>query len=86
MTSLEAIKYLKENKRRHWLEGDLSKVSLESIENDLKVLELIKEKKVDIAFLVFLGIYSPLEEYNRWSKCKLTPEEFNLIVEWIERK
>ena len=38
---LEALKYLKENKRRHWLENDKSNECLDIIETELKRLEEI---------------------------------------------
>lgn len=47
---LEALKYLKENKRRHWLEGDRSGECLDIIESALKRLEEIDNKPV--AFMV----------------------------------
>ena len=40
---LEAVKYLKENKRRHWINGDRSQECLDSIETALKDLNTIKE-------------------------------------------
>ena len=91
MTSLESIKYLKENKRRHWLEGDLSKGSLESIENDLKVLEILKEKQVDISLLMDspnVGHYNRNYEHSRiiYLQRALTQEEFNQIKDWIEKR
>ena len=45
---LEALKYLKENKRRHWLEGDNSNECLDIIETALKNYAALKDK---IAFL-----------------------------------
>lgn len=40
-SGLKALKYLKENKRKHWLENDKSSESLDTIEKELKVLEII---------------------------------------------
>ena len=39
---LDALTYLKENKRRHWLDGDTSNECLKTIERGLNVLELFK--------------------------------------------
>lgn len=39
---LEALKYLKENKRKHWLGNDNSAKCLDTIEKELKALEIIK--------------------------------------------
>ena len=44
MKSLEALKYLKENKRRHWLDNDNSNECLDTIEKELKALKILKEK------------------------------------------
>ena len=50
---LKAIKYLKENKRRHWINGDRSRECLDIIENALKSnerkLDLITEILVDVS-------------------------------------
>lgn len=39
---LEALKYLKENKRRHWVDGDKSTECLDTIEKELKEHEQYK--------------------------------------------
>ena len=39
---LEALEYLKENKRKHWLDDDKSTECLDTIETALKQLEQIK--------------------------------------------
>ena len=36
---LEAVKYLKENKRRHWINGDRSQECLDSIETALQATD-----------------------------------------------
>lgn len=54
-----------------------------------KILNIIKEKKVDIYILNDLGT---LEEYNEWVLKKygtyyqLTQEEFTLLKRWIENE
>ena len=45
---LEALKYLKENKRKHWLDNDKSSECLNSIEKELKALEILKAFDFDI--------------------------------------
>lgn len=41
---LEAVEYLKENKRRHWLNNDKSQECLDIIETTLKDYENLKEE------------------------------------------
>lgn len=58
---LEALKYLKENKRKHWLDNDKSNECLNDIEKELKdqrkKLTIIGEILVDIS----KGNYSDLK-------------------------
>ena len=62
--------------------------SFEIIENALKVLEIIKEKNVDI--LLVKNCYGPLacaiynSNINEVENIKLTKEEFDLLKEWLE--
>ena len=77
---LEALKYLKENKRRHWIDGDKSTESLDVVEKELKVLEIIKNKKVLAGRVMFA---KELWEYNNYVSydMELTEEEWNLLRE-----
>lgn len=56
------------------------------LDNKLKVLEIIKEKNVDL-YLVKQA--RNLEEYNHWISKRgsgyyqLTPEEFELLKRWL---
>ena len=77
---LDALKYLKENKRRHWLDNDKSTESLDIIEKELKALEIIIEKNVEVKWL---KIAATLEGYNmdKDNSDKLTREEYDLINE-----
>lgn len=62
------------------------------IEKELKVLEIIKNKRVDV-FELLLGISNsvyrnPLERYNSYVEgsfnTELTPQEFDLLKEVLE--
>ena len=77
---LDALKYLKENKRRHWLDNDKSTESLDIIEKELKALEIIILKNVDIRHIKWVAT---LEGYNmdKDNSDKLTREEYDLINE-----
>ena len=80
---LEALKYLKENKRKHWLDGDNSNECLEIIEKELKALEIIKSKPVSTNWFVFYKDYDEYYldcEYADTSK-RLTEEEYDLLKE-----
>lgn len=65
----------------------------EDIEKELKALEIIKNKRVDV-FELLLGISNsvyrnPLERYNSYVEgsfnTKLTPQEFELLKEVLEK-
>ena len=93
ITPLQALKYLKENKRRHWLEGDKSNECLDIIETALKALEIIKNKKVNVRALC-KSVYSPIDNllvYNNqcWNEKEmeskeLTQEEYDLLKEVLK--
>lgn len=64
----------------------------EDIEKELKALEIIKNKRVDV-FELLLGISNsvyrnPLERYNSYVEgsfnTELTPQEFDLLKEVLE--
>ena len=57
---------------------------IDIIEKELKALEIIKNKKVNM--LIFMGS-DTLEEYNKHPLTfdHLTETEFDLIKEWLER-
>lgn len=84
---LEALTYLKENKRKHWLDGDKTDESLSVIEKELRALEIIKDKGVDATEIM---IQNTLCAYNRFASCypnnnyhrkALTQEEYDLLKE-----
>ena len=80
---LQALDYLKREKRRHWIDNDKSSECLDNIEKDLKALEIIKVKKVSVSVLLELDNFT---EYNHYCDMvggcqKLTPEEYNLLKE-----
>ena len=80
-SELDALKYLKENKRRHWLDNDKSNESLDIIEKTLKAVDIIRKKKVDLDYLL-KGLPN-LESYNedRVPGHQLTEEEHDLIYD-----
>lgn len=55
MTSKEALEYLIENKRMHWIREDKSEEALKSIKKDLDDFEWIKSK-FNFAFLESLDV------------------------------
>lgn len=64
---------------------------LKAIESELKILNLLKEKQVDLEFIrnfVNCQIEDLLQDYNNMceeiEKPKLTEEEMTLIVEWLK--
>ena len=67
--------------------------NFELIEKDLKVLEIIKQKKIDVGYLDFLLEATSNEQnfafrsYNGYCEPekykKLTQEEFDLIKDWL---
>lgn len=61
------------------------------IRKELKVLQILKEKRVDLpkvyrSMVYYVEEQNILEEYNRYQKDenKLTLEEMQLIVEWLK--
>ena len=70
--------------------------AIDTIENDLKVLQILKEKKVDLGLIYYMIFIEPptkntlLERYNQLvylgketAKVQLTEEELTLIVKWL---
>ena len=55
------------------------------LENDLEVLEIIKNKQVDIFWLNKCDTYTA---YNSWMGLQrmLTEDEFNKLKEWLENE
>lgn len=58
------------------------------IDNDLEILEILKDKKVDIGYVNEMD----LEDYNEYilqkggTYYKLTKEQYDLIEQWLEEK
>lgn len=81
MKSLEALDWLKYNVVNY--DDAIDKIVL--IETELKALEIIKEKMVDVVYLY--GSCYELEHYNEYApfeieeEDKLTQEEFDLLKE-----
>lgn len=61
---------------------------VEQIEKNLDVLEIIKEKKVDVGYLLNEECES-YGDYNSYQSCRqeriLTEDEFSKVKEWLER-
>ena len=57
---------------------DYNKEEYDAIEKELKALEIIKEKKVNVKWL--LNSYS-CDDYNNWYDIHLTEEEYDLLKE-----
>ena len=78
---LKALEYLKENRRKHWLDNDKSAESLETIEKHLKALEIIR------AWLKYdYFVYFKLEEDSICidGSSYLPKEEYELLKEVLE--
>lgn len=60
------------------------------INRELKVLEIIKNKRVNVNTLVssIIGAINPLDFYNEkvGLNLKLTQQEFDLLKEWLENE
>ena len=69
---LEALKYLKENKRMHWLDNDNSNKCLDTIEKDLEVLEIIKKRCAPLLKSYMLD--------------QLSKDEYKLVKEFLDEK
>lgn len=58
------------------------------VEKDLEVLEILKEKKVDVGYLLNEECES-YGDYNSYQSCRqeriLTEDEFSKVKEWLER-
>ena len=78
---LDALKYLKEEKRRHWIDGDKSTESLDAIEKELKTLEIIKKQGYVGGLICALKETKDYEEYNRFYINQYTKEEYDLLRE-----
>ena len=64
------------------------------IKKELKVLQILKEKRVDLRFIAYNKEYFEIKEltleYNSVlfgnTKLKLTEEEMQLIVDWLKEE
>lgn len=74
MTLTEAIKYLKENKRRHYLDGDKSDECLSVIEQAGDILKTLK-KHLSIVVNIF--------DIDLWDAGS-QKEDFEKVKEWYE--
>ena len=84
MTGLESLEQLKKiNYSQHWVVKQFATSHLDTIEKNLKALEIILKKKVD---MYFIDICENAKCYNRFfdydKKRLLKDYEFNLLKEF----
>ena len=79
MTSKEALKELKEN-AQEICKWELDR--LEIIGKDLEVLEILKNKNVDVDLIK--NIMKDNRKFECYPDDNLTQEEFELVKEWLE--
>ena len=88
MKGLEALKYLKEEKRRHWIDGDKSTECLDTIEKELKALEIIKNKTNSACncLMILKSRFDDLsyEDYTKLFITELAKEEYDLLKEILK--
>ena len=81
MTSKQALKELKEN-AQEICKWELDR--LEIIEKDLEVLEILKNKNVDVDLIK--NIMKDNRKFECYPDDNLTQEEFELVKEWLENE
>lgn len=79
MTSKQALKQLKENVYEL---DDWQYYRLNIIEKDLEILEILKNKNVDVD--VIKNIMKDNRKFECYPYENLTQEEFNKIKDWLE--
>lgn len=81
MKSKEALSKIKNILREDEFSWDYIE-ELEKIEEDLNVLEILKNKKVNVMVLDHLN---NVKQYNEWrvNDRSLTEEEFKKLKEWV---
>lgn len=84
MTSKEALSYLDDIAHGREMKYDPHDLAM-IIKQDLEVLEILKNKNVDI---YLLGQFKNLKMYNDWvSPSKhLTKKEYDKVINWLERE
>lgn len=95
---IEALKVLKQLKDfvlgfiKNGLDRRFINGSFDIIETELKALEIIKEKNVDIEYIktCFYDEKGGLKEYNSWARHnedkELIQEELDLLKEWLRNE
>ena len=81
MNSNKALKELKEN-AQEICKWELDR--LEIIEKDLEVLEILKNKNIDVDLIK--NIMKDNRKFECYPDDNLTQEEFNKIKEWYENE
>ena len=85
MNGLEALDYLKRNRRRHYLDGDRSIESLDAIEKELKALEILKNTCIENWKIRISENYKEyIDEYINNCTEYITEEEYNLLKEVLK--
>lgn len=85
MKPLEALEIIKKasTKSSGWMDDPIENVyncEIQIIEKAIKTLEIIKNKRVDIGELFYLGLKDYNQAYRIFNK-QLTQEEFDLLKE-----
>ena len=83
MTSKELIEKVKHCGFEEW------RLAIEKIEKELKALEIIKNKKVNIFHIWVFDDYTQYKEHYPFAEYSaeedmLNAEEFDLLKEWLE--
>ena len=83
MTSKELIEKVKHCGFEEW------RLAIEKIEKELKALEIIKNKKVNLFHIWVLDDYKQYKEHYPFAEYSaeedmLNAEEFDLLKEWLE--
>lgn len=80
MTLTEAIKYLKENKRKHYLDGDRSDECLSVIE---EAGDILKTLKSHLSIVVPVNDVVNIFDIDLWDEGS-QKEDFKKVKEWYE--
>lgn len=80
MTLSEAIRYLKENKRRHYLDGDRSDECLSVIEESFDILKILKSH---LCITVPINDVIAIFDIDLWDDGS-QKEDFKKVKEWYE--
>ena len=83
---LEALKHFENELIQN---GNYDFKDIDTIEKELKALEIIKEKRIDVNYLIYLLEENLEENYKKeliLNDFDLTQEEYNLLKEVLENE